>query len=33
MMKMKKRVVVVLLFALCLAQIPVARKQKRKKLS
>ena len=32
MMKMKKRVVVVLLFALCLAQIPVAPKAKTKKV-
>ena len=32
MMKMKKRVAVVLLFALCLAQIPVAPKAKTKKV-
>lgn len=32
MMKMKKRVAVVLLFALCLAQIPVAPKAKAKKV-
>ncbi len=33
MMKMKKRVAVVLLFALCLAQIPVAPKAKTKKVN
>ncbi len=32
MMKMKKRVAIVLLFALCLAQIPVAPKAKTKKV-
>ena len=32
MVKMKKRVAVVLLFALCLAQIPVAPKAKTKKV-